>query len=82
MTPGCRRPLRSALSWLFFIPLAHALVFTPAQAWLPGLPQSGLGAIGGWLALMAYAMLLGSSMLLRWRSGRWRRIEIWSGRTA
>jgi multidrug resistance protein, MATE family len=67
------------LSWLFFIPLAHTLVFTPEQAWLPGLPQSGLGAIGGWIALMCYAMLLGSSMLLRWRTGRWRRIEIWRG---
>jgi MATE family multidrug resistance protein len=70
-----------SLSWLFFVPLAHTLVFTPEQAWVPGLPQAGLGAIGGWLALMAYAMLLGSSMLLRWRSGRWRRIEIWSGRS-
>ena len=69
-----------SLSWLFFVPLAHTLVFTPEQAWVPGLPQAGLGAIGGWLALMAYAMLLGSSMLLRWRSGRWRRIEIWNGR--
>jgi MATE family multidrug resistance protein len=69
-----------SLSWLFFIPLAHTLVFSPQQAWLPGLPQAGLGAIGGWLALMLYAMLLGSSMLLRWRSGRWRRIEIWNAR--
>ncbi len=67
------------LSWLFFIPLAHALVFSPSQAWVPGLPQFGLGAIGGWVALMCYAMLLGSSMLLRWRTGRWRRIEIWRG---
>ena len=70
------------LSWLLFIPLAHTLVFTREQAWVPELPQAGLGAIGGWLALMSYAMLLGSSMLLRWRTGRWRRIEIWSGRTA
>ncbi len=70
------------LSWLFFVPLAHTLVFTPEQAWIPGLPQAGLGAIGGWCALMAYAMLLGSSMLWRWRSGRWRRIEIWGGRSA
>jgi len=67
------------LSWLFFVPLAHTLVFSPQQAWVPGLPQFGLGAIGGWLALMCYAMLLGSSMLLRWRTGRWRQIEIWRG---
>ncbi len=65
------------LSWLFFLPLAHTLVFTSQQAWVPGLPQAGLGAFGGWLALMSYAMLLGSSMLLRWRSGRWRSIELW-----
>ena len=70
------------LSWLFFIPLAHTLVFSPAEAWVSGLPQYGLGAIGGWLALMCYAMLLGSSMWLRWRTGRWRRIELWRGTDA
>jgi len=72
-------PARTALllSWLFFVPLAHTLVFTAEQAWVPGLPQAGLGALGGWLALMAYAMLLGVSMYRRWRSDRWRRIDLW-----
>ena len=72
-------PARTALllSWLFFVPLAHTLVFTPEQAWLPGLPQAGLGAVGGWLALMAYAMVLGTLMYRRWRSERWRRIDLW-----
>jgi len=74
-------PARTALllSWLFFVPLAHTLVFTAEQAWVPGLPQAGLGALGGWLALMAYAMVLGSVMYRRWRSERWRRIDIWGG---
>jgi MATE family multidrug resistance protein len=74
-------PARTAilLSWLFFVPLAHTLVFTPGQAWIPGLPQAGMGALGGWLALMAYAMLLGTLMYRRWRSERWRRIDLWGG---
>ena len=67
------------LSWLFFVPLAHTLVFPPGGGWVDGLPQAGLGALGGWIALMCYATLLGSSMFWRWRSGRWRRIEIWRG---
>jgi MATE family multidrug resistance protein len=59
------------LSWCFFVPLAQSLVFTREQAWVPGLPQFGFGAVGGWAALCCYAMLLGSSMLWRWRAGRW-----------
>ncbi|MBP7615608.1 MAG: hypothetical protein KA756_08140, partial [Steroidobacteraceae bacterium] len=63
----------------FFVPLSHELVFAPGQGWLDGLPQDGLGALGGWLALMSYAMLLGLSMLVRWRSGRWRAITLARG---
>ena len=72
-------PARTALllSWFFFVPLAHTLVFTPEQAWVPGLPQAGLGALGGWLAIMVYAMILGTLMYRRWRSGRWRELDIW-----
>ena len=65
------------LSWFFFVPLAHCLIFTPEQAWVSGLPQWGLGALGGWLALMCYLMLLGSLMFYRWSSGRWRKIDLW-----
>lgn len=72
-------PARTALllSWCGFVPLAHMLIFTAEEAWLPGLPQAGLGALGGWLALMSYAMCLGVIMYRRWRSERWRSIELW-----
>lgn len=66
-----------SLSWLLFVPLAHALVFDDSQAWVPGLPQAGLGGVGGWIALMIYAMLLGLIMYGRWRSGRWQRVSLW-----
>jgi MATE family multidrug resistance protein len=72
-------PARTALllSWLFFVPLSHTLVFDAEQAWVSGLPQLGLGALGGWLALMAYAMLLGSLMYRRWRSNNWQQLDLW-----
>jgi MATE family multidrug resistance protein len=72
--------LAIVLSWLLLVPLAHTLVFDERQAWIPGLPQFGLGALGGWLALMTYAVLLGSTMYRRWRSGRWQSINIWGSR--
>jgi MATE family multidrug resistance protein len=65
------------LSWLVFVPLAHTLVFDADSAWVSGLPQAGLGALGGWLALMSYAMVLGGVMYWRWRSGHWRKIDLW-----
>jgi MATE family multidrug resistance protein len=67
------------LSWGFFVPLAHTLIFDSSQAWIPGLPQAGLGALGGWLALMSYAMVLGVVMYRRWRSNRWQQIDLWRG---
>jgi len=64
------------LSWFLFVPLAHTLIFAPGQGWLDGLPQYGLGARGGWIALMIYCTLLGVSMFWRWRHGTWRRMQI------
>jgi MATE family multidrug resistance protein len=64
------------LSWCFFVPLAHTLIFAPGQGWIDGLPQYGLGARGGWLALMAYVTLLGSSMFWRWRQKAWQRVRL------
>jgi multidrug resistance protein, MATE family len=64
------------LSWFLFVPLAHTLIFEPGQGWIGGMPQYGLGAKGGWLALMIYCTLLGLSMLWRWRHGAWRRVNL------
>jgi multidrug resistance protein, MATE family len=64
------------VSWIIFVPLAHALTFTPEQGWVHFLPQFGYGAIGGWAALVCYVMLLGTTMCLRWRSGAWQRIKL------
>jgi MATE family multidrug resistance protein len=64
------------LSWFFFVPLAHTLIFAPGQGWFDGLPQYGLGAKGGWLALMVYVVLLGCAMYWRWHHGAWRKISL------
>lgn len=66
------------LSWFFFVPLAHTLIFAPGAGWIDGLPQAGLGAKGGWIALMSYCTLLGLSMFWRWRHGAWRRMSLGS----
>ncbi|HEX2791018.1 MAG TPA: MATE family efflux transporter [Steroidobacteraceae bacterium] len=59
------------MSWLLFAPLAHVLTFAPGQGWVPGLPQLGWGAIGGWTAVLIYIMVLGSTLFVRWRSRAW-----------
>jgi MATE family multidrug resistance protein len=65
-----------ALSWGVFVPLAHSLSFAPGQGWFDALPQFGYGAVGGWVALLAYVVLLGGALHLRWRSGLWRKIRL------
>jgi multidrug resistance protein, MATE family len=65
-----------ALSWLFFVPLAHILSFGPGAGWVNFLPALGYGAVGGWLAAVVYIMLLGIMLRLRWGSGAWRRIDL------
>jgi MATE family multidrug resistance protein len=64
------------LAWGVFVPLAYVLSFAPGQGWFSGLPQFGLGAVGGWLAMLVYVVLLGGALFLRWRSGAWRRIKV------
>jgi len=64
------------VSWLIFVPLAHALTFAPGQGWVAFLPHFGYGASGGWAALVFYVMLLGTTLCLRWRSGAWQRIRL------
>ena len=65
-----------ALSWGFFVPLAHMLSFKPGAGWVDWLPQWGFGAVGGWFAALAYIFCLGCMLYLRWRSGAWRRAVI------
>jgi MATE family multidrug resistance protein len=64
------------LSMLLFVPLAHSLTFAPGQGWVHFLPQFGFGAVGGWVAVLIYVMVLGTTLLLRWRSGAWQRIYL------
>ena len=64
------------VSWIIFVPLAHALTFAPGQGWVSFLPQWGYGAVGGWAALVIYVMLMGTALCLRWRSGAWQRISL------
>ncbi len=64
------------LSWGVFVPLAHMLTYKSGQGAVNFLPQFGFGAVGGWSAALVYTLLLGTSLLLRWRSGAWQKIEI------
>ena len=65
-----------ALSWGFFVPLAHMLSFAPGAGWVNWLPQFGYGAAGGWFAALAYICCLGLMLFWRWRSGAWRRVML------
>ncbi len=65
-----------ALSWLVFVPLAHSLSFAPGAGWVHWLPQFGIGAVGGWIAAVAYVCCLGLMLFLRWWSGAWQRIAL------
>jgi len=64
------------LAWLVFVPLTHMLTFAPGQGLVDFLPQYGMGSQGAWTAALVYIALLGSAMLLRWRSGAWKKIEV------
>jgi multidrug resistance protein, MATE family len=64
------------LGLLLFAPLAHAFTFAPGEGWVSFLPQFGWGAVGGWVAVLIYVMVLGTVLFLRWRSRAWQRIRI------
>lgn len=64
------------VSWFGFLPLAHSLSFAPGAGWVGFLPQFGLGAAGGWAALLIYVAVLGTTLWLRWASGAWRRVDL------
>jgi multidrug resistance protein, MATE family len=63
-------------SWLFFLPLTHALSFPSGQGYVHFLPQYGLGALGGWIAALIYILLLAVMLFGRWHSGAWKRIAV------
>jgi MATE family multidrug resistance protein len=52
------------------------LSFEPGGGWIDGLPQFGLGALGGWIAALTYIVLNSLVLLLRWRSSAWERIRL------
>jgi MATE family multidrug resistance protein len=64
------------LSWCVFVPLVHMLTYRPGEGIVHFLPQFGFGATGGWSAALVYTMLLGTTLLLRWRSGAWQKIRL------
>jgi len=65
-----------SLSLLLFVPLAHAFTFAPGEGWVRFLPQFGWGAVGGWVAVLIYIMVLGTTLYLRWRSRAWQSIHL------
>jgi len=65
-----------SVSLLLFLPLAHALTFAPGDGWVKFLPQLGWGAVGGWVAVLIYIMVLGTTLFLRWRSRAWQSIQL------
>jgi multidrug resistance protein, MATE family len=64
------------VSMLILLPLAHSLTFPPGEGWVHFLPQFGWGTVGGWVAVVIYVMVLGSTLYLRWRSRAWQAIRI------
>ncbi len=65
-----------ACGLLLFLPLTHVLTFAPGDGWFEWLPGYGLGAIGGWSAILVYVVAIGTALWLRWRSGAWRLIRL------
>ncbi len=65
-----------ACGLLLFLPLTHLLTFAPGDGWFDGLPGYGLGAVGGWSAILVYVVAIGIALWLRWRSGAWRLIRL------
>ena len=65
-----------ACGTLLFLPLTHLLTFSPGRGWIEDAPGLGLGAVGGWAALLVYVLAIGVSLWLRWRHGAWRRIRL------
>jgi multidrug resistance protein, MATE family len=61
---------------LMFLPLTHYLTFAPGQGWFDSAPGLGLGAVGGWCAILVYVLAIGCALWLRWKNGAWKRIRL------
>jgi MATE family multidrug resistance protein len=65
-----------ACGTLVFLPLTHFLTFAPGQGWFEGAPGLGLGAVGGWSAILVYVLAIGTALWLRWKQGAWKLIRL------
>ncbi len=65
-----------AFATLLFLPLTHLLTFSPGRGWIADAPGLGLGAVGGWSALLVYVLAIALALWLRWRGGAWRAIRL------
>ena len=66
-------PASTVRNWLN---LQHSLTFAPGQGWVDFLPQFGWGALGGWVAVLFYVIVLGTTLFLRWRSAAWQKFRL------
>jgi MATE family multidrug resistance protein len=65
-----------ACGTLLFLPLTHYLTFAPGQGWFEAAPGLGLGAVGGWCAILVYVVAIGTALWLRWKNGAWKAIRL------
>ena len=56
------------IACLIFLPLAHSFTFSLGAGWVHFLPQFGWGTVGGWVAVVIYVALVGSTLFVRWYS--------------
>jgi MATE family multidrug resistance protein len=65
-----------ACGLLLFLPLTHLLTFAPGEGWFDRAPGFGLGAVGGWCAILVYVVAIGTALWLRWKHGAWKQIRL------
>ena len=65
-----------ACGTLLFLPLTHLLTFEPGQGWFDSAPGFGLGAVGGWSAILVYVVAIGTALWFRWKNGAWKKIRL------
>ena len=65
-----------ACGTLLFLPLTHYLTFAPGRGWFEAAPGLGLGALGGWCAILVYVVAIGTALWFRWKADAWKRIRL------